>query len=169
MSSGKWIRTEEYRKRASIITKNAKRKPKIYRFWHKVDITDLFSCWNWLGHKNKLGYGTIDIKYKSVLAHRFFWSLYYGDIPKGFQINHKCDNPSCVNPAHLYLGTQKDNVKDRVNRNRSNTSTLTKNDVINIRCLRKEGKLYSEIAQLFNINQSSIGRICRYERWNHIL
>lgn len=92
----------------------------IKRFWKKVDKKSDEKCWNWIACKNKQGYGRIGIAASEcVNAHRFSWVLHYGQIPQGLFICHKCDNPSCVNPKHLFTGTRQDNTNDMVLKKRS--------------------------------------------------
>jgi hypothetical protein len=75
-------------------------------------------CWEFSGSKNKDGYCKIKYKEKYYWAHRFSWMLYIGDIPDKIMVCHHCDNPSCVNPEHLFLGTQFDNMKDMIKKGR---------------------------------------------------
>ena len=86
-------------------------------FWSKVNKT--LGCWIWKGYVTKGGYGTLTVNSITTFAHRFSWELHNGPIPYGLYVLHKCDNPSCVNPSHLYLGTQADNLVDMVQRNRT--------------------------------------------------
>ena len=90
------------------------------RFWSHVRKTD--TCWLWTGSKRNKGYGAFVWSYRDMViqgrAHRFSWELVNGKIPKGLCCLHKCDNPSCVRPDHLWIGTKKDNNADMVAKNR---------------------------------------------------
>jgi hypothetical protein len=81
-------------------------------------------CWEWQGTCNQLGYGMISFKaewgWTSTTAHRKFWELTKGEIPEGMQVNHRCDNRRCINPAHLFLGDQVANIRDMMAKQRDN-------------------------------------------------
>jgi len=92
----------------------------ILRFWSKVDVKgNLDECWEWESSKSKYGYGVFGINYKTYYSHRIAYTLYYGQISKddsGYKtmlVCHTCDNPSCCNPHHLFLGTGKNNMDDK--------------------------------------------------------
>lgn len=92
----------------------------IKRFWSKVDTSaGMFACWIWLGSRDFRGYGKFWLKGTNVRAHRASWKIIHGEIPEGLLVCHQCDNPSCVNPAHLWLGTDKDNADDRERKGRT--------------------------------------------------
>ena len=99
-----------------------KPKPAFYRFSLSWEVDPKTMCWNWMGYLNrgaKKQYGSIKIDGKSVAAHRFSWEIYNGSkVPDGMIVMHNCDNPRCVNPDHLCIGTTQDNSDDKVKKNR---------------------------------------------------
>lgn len=86
------------------------------RFWDNVVKTP--NCWYWVGCKNSNGYGNIRINYKIYLTHRLSYFIYFGDIPENMCVCHTCDNPSCVNPAHLWVGSRSENTRDMIKKGR---------------------------------------------------
>lgn len=92
------------------------------RFWSKVQKSeDPEGCWLWTGALNEKGYGFFKVEPKQLKAHRFAYEQFVGPIPEGLQVNHHCDNPACVRPDHLYVGTQQENRQDAVRRGRTAT------------------------------------------------
>ena len=126
------------------------------KFKIKIKIDKLTRCWNWIGNKGR--YGGIKVKGKQKLAHRYSWEIYNGLIPKGKLIMHKCDNTLCVNPKHLRIGTQKENIHDCIQKNRfikgekCHASKLTETKVKKIRELYRQ-KTQIELAKIFNVSQ----------------
>ena len=88
------------------------------RFWDKVAIAGPDDCWEWQASFHTTGYGQIKYNRKKWKAHRISWILTNGEIPNTLCVLHKCDNPKCVNPNHLFLGTLKENTQDMLKKNR---------------------------------------------------
>ncbi len=130
-------------------------------------------CWLWTGGVGEKGYGRFWYKGKTIQAHRCSWMLHNGPIPKGLLVCHHCDTPGCVNPAHLFIGTLKDNMGDCIQKGRFYVSRhenhykakLTWAKVGKIRLLRKEGITPTKIAKIYNVTQSLISAICNNRKW----
>jgi hypothetical protein len=123
------------------------------RFWAKVRKT--VTCWLWEGSKNEDGYGRVRVNRRLYKAHRVSFELFYGTIPDGMVVMHGCDNPACVNPAHLSAGTILDNVADMDAKGRRHAK-LSDKDVSRMRRLREFGWSYERIAAKFGIDDSSV-------------
>lgn len=139
------------------------------RFWNYVKKTD--SCWIWGGLKNENNYGMGNLNRKQQRAHRISWELHNGAIPSGLFVCHKCDNPPCVNPEHLFLGTNLDNIKDRVAKGRSHRANakLTPFDVFIIKDLIAINIPIKEIKSLFQVSRQAINDIKFNRRWASII
>ena len=146
------------------------------RFWDKVKKSTSSDCWEWTAARTQSGYGQIGIDGVVKYAHRFSWELHFDEIPDGLCVCHHCDNPGCVNPNHLFVGTIADNNRDMSVKGRqrgpsgekSANSKLTKEDVLEIRRLYAIGDyLQREIADQFNIDRSQISRVVCQKTWKH--
>ncbi len=145
------------------------------RFWSKVDKTG--SCWLWTGCKHPQGYGRIGVSKKVKYAHRISWELHNGTIPEGAHVLHKCDVPCCVNPDHLFLGTHRDNMQDKIAKGRANmpkgercgNSKLKEGEVWLIRKIHKAGVVSQRyIAKMFRVSQSTINNIVKNYHWKNV-
>lgn len=129
-------------------------------------------CWEWKGHKERGGYGASG----DALAHRQSFLRFIGDIPSGMIVMHRCDNPPCVRPSHLSIGTQGENLKDMDRKGRRRpprgsqnaASVLTENDVVDIRTLRAAGATNRVLADAFNVTITNIQTIQRRTSWRHV-
>lgn len=126
-------------------------------FWDNIQPAQN-GCIEWVGKKNNKGYGTFSIASKKWMAHRFSYHLSIGDCA-GVFICHKCDNPLCVNPEHLFAGTHSDNMADMAKKLRSGLIKLTPEDVTSIRRLLNEGLRPSEISKMFNTSDRNVRSI----------
>lgn len=135
-------------------------------------------CHHWTASTNKFGYGKIkagDSGWK--LAHRVAWEFANGPVPKGLYVLHTCDNPGCVNPSHLYLGSYKDNAQDRERRDRGNhakgsahgRSKLSADQVVGIKKLYSSGEYsYRKLGKMFGVDGKSIADIVNGLNWTHL-
>ncbi len=105
-------------KRHGKIYKSAKELSTIQRFISKITVNQINGCHEWTDTLNSWGYGTFRVKDKKIFSHRFSYEYYVHKIPHGMLVCHSCDNPKCVNPKHLWIGTHADNMKDMVSKGR---------------------------------------------------
>lgn len=142
----------------------------INRFHSKYSISS-DGCWEWQGSLNFKGYGWFRVQGRTWKAHRFSYTVFHGDIPKGVHIMHLCDNPGCVNPDHLKPGTNADNVSDRQAKGRGRWDHLTKTDeatVIRVREMRANGAKHSDIAEAVGLEVHHVSDICQRRTWKHV-
>jgi hypothetical protein len=150
----------------------SQRVPTEQRFWNYVEKTE--TCWLWTGLKGSEGYGNLRHKGRMEKAHRVAWMLTRGPIPAGMLVCHHCDNPSCVNPDHLFTGTNADNAADKARKHRAqhgeavHTSKLDEQKVRQIRALYEQGQGPREIAKRFEVNRRTIHRIVSGQIWRHV-
>jgi hypothetical protein len=144
----------------------------VEHFWSKVDKSG--ECWTWTAYRNANGYGEVRASKKLWLAHRFAWHLEHGEIPDGLNVLHSCDNPPCVRPLHLFLGTQLDNVKDCVQKRRNGTAygeakgnaKLTRGSVKKIRELyAKGGVTQRALAKVYGVGKTVIWNVTTRRTW----
>ncbi|KKK73457.1 hypothetical protein LCGC14_2893630 [marine sediment metagenome] len=129
------------------------------------------TCWFWEGSMNReiAGYGQFRINGKRPVAHRISYELFVGKIPKQMLILHSCDNTLCVNPKHLRVGTQKENMRDRDSRGRNGLTKLTEKNVLEIRKIYASAKIsQKKLALKFNVTQATISYIVLGKTWKHI-
>jgi len=154
-------------------------KPLAKRFWEKVRKTR--KCWLWTAGTLKDGYGAFKMPTgtkhgKQCRAHRIAWELTYGEIPKDKQVLHQCDQPLCVRPAHLFLGTCAGNMADRNRKGRQwhprgmlhGHSRFTLRVIRQIRRMART-HLQREVAEHFRTTQGVISRIVNYKAWAHVV
>ena len=166
----------------------------IERFWEKVDRRGESDCWTWLAAKSSKRYGRFRLQGKLYLPHRISYFLAKGEL-KGLEVCHTCDNPPCCNPAHLFLGTRSDNMKDAAAKGRlissytaavktgkffykggggsrkgqqNHFSKLKEEDVLKIRELSEQGQNSIVLSKIFDVTPQHIRWIVRRKSWNHI-
>lgn len=138
-------------------------------FWDNVDKSG--ECWVWKGYINESGYGLARLNKNQTRAHRVSWEIHHGKIPEGIFVCHKCDNPPCVNPSHLFLGTNQDNIQDKVNKGRSGrpNAKLKPSDIFIIKDLLEMNIPSQEIESLFNVSRQTISGIKFARRWKSVI
>ncbi len=156
-------------------------KPKTLkdRILEKTEIK-INGCWIWKGAKSgspskNIRYGYINIDGKARRVHRVFYELYYNADIKGKTLMHSCDNPSCINPEHIFVGTPQDNMDDMINKGRdrhprgeANKSKLNEKDIFEIKEMREQGETFVAIAKEFDISATHARNIVNNKKWKHV-
>ena len=134
-------------------------------------------CWGWLGTKHRQGYAKISVNGRHRPAHRISYMLHKGPIPDGMLVCHKCDNPECTNPNHLFIGTALDNMQDKIKKGRHkgakrgakhHLAKLSSKQVEEIRILYKTDPIsQQDIADSFGISQGQVSMIVNFKRWSN--
>lgn len=148
----------------------------IERFNLKWKVNEKTGCWDWTASVAGKGYGQIKLprQRKQDYAHRIAYLIHKGDIPEGKHVCHTCDNPLCVNPNHLWLGSSAENQQDMKAKGRSlygernSRAVLTEDGVRKIRQLLSQGLSQDKVARMFGIQQMEVSRIHRKLRWSHV-
>ena len=154
--------------------------PEAEKFWSNVDRTG--ECWLWLKSTRSYGYGQYWFRRKIVETHRISWILTHGDIPKGMCVCHACDVPACVNPSHLFLGTQRDNLADMHRKGRdfshfrehpskgeaNRRAKLTEDEVRAIRTRYASGESLRALGRAFHVDFTCISSVVNRKTWRHI-
>lgn len=153
------------------------------RFKQKVIVNQESGCWEWVGASDGHGYGHFWFRGSIQKAHRVSLALHGVEIPSGLWALHKCDNPPCVNPDHLFIGDRADNMKDMSKKGRQvfqvspekvakgvkhSMSKLKEEDVIDIINRVKQGQSLTEVAKIFSVSKSLIWHIKEGRLWKHI-
>ena len=161
-------------------------KERLEKFTVKPESGD--GCWKWIGRKHQFGYGilqvTVEVNVLKVMySHRLSWQLHVGEIPDGMSVLHRCDNPECTRPDHLFLGTQADNLRDmdqkgrrkkcsteNLRGERSHMAKLTEPQIIEILERYSLGQQPKFIQTDMNlpVTSDAVWRICNRKNWRHI-
>lgn len=143
-------------------------------FWRRIEIRGLDDCWNWSKGKSDKGYGRYTKAKRNGMpsgSHQVAWILTNGSIPLGLYVCHSCDNPSCCNPKHLFLGTAKDNAQDKVKKGRQPkgeqipSHKLTEDQV---RSILKSNDSAITLSQYYNVSVVLIHLIKKHKSWSHL-
>lgn len=145
------------------------------RLYRRVIVpVDASACWEWTGYRNPKGYGMIRVGHRMELTHRVAYRLAHGEFDPALRVCHACDNPGCVRPDHLWIGTDADNVKDRDAKGRTGTrptgtehhrSRLTADAV---RLIRQSDMSLRELSHLLGVSRAAISHVRAGRCWRHV-
>lgn len=143
------------------------------RFWQKVGGETASGCWPWQGARTEFGYGQIFAMRRVRYAHRLSWEMHRGPIPSGQHVLHRCDNPPCVNPEHLFIGTNAENISDKLAKGRQPRGQAIRQSRLDpgkVLAIKATLGLFTQqyLADLYGVSQSSISKIAMGETWVHI-
>jgi hypothetical protein len=143
------------------------------RFWAYVDKSG--DCWEWTGYRDTNGYGRLNVKNRPLLAHRLSWEFSRGKITPKEYVCHRCDNPRCVNPDHLFIGDQQDNMDDKMAKGRHNYGVslgekhgCAKLNSDQVLAIRAATGTISEIARRFGMSRTQTRDIRMMRVWRHL-
>lgn len=135
------------------------------RFWPKVDRRGPDECWPWKGSTNLRGYGRLKRGGRFVAAHRLSWEIHYRKpVPHGLFVCHGCDNPPCVNPEHLWLGTHTDNMADMRRKGRAPHVKLTREGA---EAIRRDDRSTTILAAIYGVTAQAIRDVRNRRTWRH--
>lgn len=146
----------------------------VNRFWTHVNKREVNECWEWTAARDKDSYGVTWANGHSIGAHRMSWIIFNGAIPNGVQVLHKCDNPPCVNPNHLWAGTDGDNKADKISKQRQArgvdqySAKLDEAKIREIRIRRINGETLSSIAASYSVTVQTVWKVVKRILWNHV-
>jgi len=172
--SDNYLRTSPFASCGCLLKKNEKdyNEEIIIKIKNNIKI-DVNNCWIWQGAKHKQGYGNISYRGKPLLIHRVSWVVYKGKISEGIKVCHICDVTSCCNPDHLFLGTQKDNMKDAVKKGKFENRNVVKvrnklnfEQVKEIKKLSKQGMKRKDLQVKYEVGRTCIAKILTGRSWN---
>lgn len=146
------------------------------RFWKKVNRLSPDECWPWATKTTSRGYGAFNVGGKLIKSHRIAYRMCRGEIPAGMLVCHRCDNPLCCNPSHLFLGSGKDNIQDMIAKGRQvclsgedhGSSILSEEQVVKIRNDYASGSTQTEIAERHGVSRGAIGDVVARRRWRGV-
>lgn len=160
---------------------NAATADPVASFWSCVDISDdLDGCWEWTSTRTAAGYGVLGVRGRRIYAHRMSFELHHRALDDGEQACHSCDNPPCVNPGHLFAGTQLDNMRDMIRKGRRRPDSvsprgedhpaakLTEGKVLAIRAAARSGVTRRELAERYGVSQGCIDGVVSRRKWGHV-